>query len=254
MPRRDDSDIEIGNLAVDHEDVRERRRFPTQPAAAPASGGSKGLVILLLVLVIALGGACGWLWQEMQKMNQQLTQTANSLQSTRDQIQSLGVELKDNVSETGDSLSKEVKTNQHEIRKLWDLANKRNKKDIAYHTSQIAALKKQVKKTSDSAAKANKNLSTISASVGKIEANHTSLSGDVAEYNEQLLLVRGELELLQQRLENVPANLGNRVAENEEAIAAIDAARRDLVKNITQLQARINQLQLDARQGTTATP
>ena len=249
MPRRDHDDIEIGNLAVDHDDVRERRRPAPQQASPQGAGASKGLVMVLLVLVLGLAGACGWLWQELQTMNSQLTKTSDSLQSTRDQIESLGVELKDNVSETGDSLSKEVKTNQHEIRKLWDLANKRNKKDIAFHTSQIATLKKQVKKASDATAKASKNLSTISASVGKVEANHTSLSGDVAEYNEQLLLVRGELELLQQRLESVPSNLSKRVAENEEAIAAIDAARRDLVKNITQLQARINQLQLDARQG-----
>jgi methyl-accepting chemotaxis protein len=66
------------------------------------------------------------------------------------------------------------------------------------------------------------------------------------------LLVRGELEQMQMRLNQLPKNLASRFAESEEAIKAIDSARRQLVSSVTQLQSRINQMQLSIEQSKSA--
>jgi len=46
-------------------------------------------------------------------------------------------------------------------------------------------------------------------------------------------------------LKDIPPNLTRRVVSNEEAIEAIDAARRQIINNISLLQNRINQLQVN---------
>ena len=95
------------------------------------------MTFLLLFLVVGLV-ALGWLvWQQQQSMalmSEQLTEA-------HDQVTNLSNQLTDtesNMTATVEDADQQIATNETEIRKLWDLSNKRNKGWIQTNQANIA--------------------------------------------------------------------------------------------------------------------
>lgn len=120
-------------------------KSPNKPAANNKSGGAGYLVSGVLFVLLA-GVTAGGYWQvtELQKA---LKDTRQELQATRDQ---LGL-VTGQVSQTGESINQsdsifrsELKEVNSEIRKLWDVSNKRNRQWINENKDKIAQGAKKV--------------------------------------------------------------------------------------------------------------
>ncbi|MEH6357341.1 MAG: hypothetical protein V7745_00020 [Pseudomonadales bacterium] len=275
MPRREDDDIDVvAGLSAS----RDEQRPPAQPQAAvktkaaassqPASaktktsshstnpvvqksgGGFKWFVVLVLLVVI---GAGGWLGLQVLELKERLSDNKNALQLERSRMESISAQVHETGSsfaETGNVLETKFSFFESEIRKLWDVANKRNKKDIASNASKVKSLDAKLKKSQQGFEGKLKALTSgqfkTTQAVAKLNkrlvSENTALRASLEEQNEELLLISGEFEVLQQRLKNLPNNLSQRVAVNEEAVEAIDASRQQLQARLRKLQKQVELL------------
>ncbi|WP_419835713.1 hypothetical protein [Endozoicomonas atrinae] len=131
----------------------------SKPASTNKSGGAGYLVSGVLFVLLA-GVTAGGYWQvtELQKV---LKDTRQELQATRDQ---LGL-VTGQVSQTGETINQsdsifrsELKVVNSEIRKLWDVSNKRNRQWINENKEKIEQGAKKVDlavKQSDAAKKSS---------------------------------------------------------------------------------------------------
>ena len=270
MPSRDDENLDVvAGLSANRDDVPFSRKpkpgaTPAQPrdgsekiagAGKPKSGG--GQSVLVTVILLALIAACGWLGWQTYQMQQQLAKAEGEITVARKHLDILGAKL----SQTGDSFSetetvydKQFKLWESEIRKLWVIANERNKKAIEANRAGLKNISSSVKKAVEVGNASQKSSKAVTTKIerlsGDLNVENTVLKAGLEDQGEQLMLLRGELELLQKRLGNMPNDLAQRVKSNEEAVQAIDGARRQLVSSVTQLQKRLNELQLSIDGGS----
>lgn len=288
MPGRDDDLDLIKGLSVDRDDSDHYRHTgrgkgrqkpessagtgsPAQSAPAQkntSKSGGIGWVVGLIILMLT--GITGWLAIQFMDLQQQLVDTNSSLQLARTRMDDLGQQVYttgSSVSESGNTIEKKFNVIDSEIRKLWDVSNKRNKAWITDNTAavekqanQLKSIESDLKDVAKDTREKLSKLDSLVASQAKVDKKLQQLSSEFRSENtasratlddlrEQVLLVRGELEQMQIRLNQLPRDLPSRFEENEEAIKAIDATRQQLVESVTQLQSRVNQLQLLIGQG-----
>ncbi len=120
-------------------------KSPRKPPATNKSGGAGFLVSGALFVLLAAVTAGGY-WQ-VTELHKALKDTRQELQATRDQ---LGL-VTGQVSQTGETISQsdsifrsELKQVNSEIRKLWDVSNKRNRQWINENKDQIEQGTKKV--------------------------------------------------------------------------------------------------------------
>lgn len=234
----------------------EPKASSTKRTDAVRSEKGRGFVWLSGIVMLGLILACGWLGQQVLQLQQRLEANNNALQLERSRMESISAQVHETGSsfeETGNVLDEKFKLFDSEIRKLWDVSNKRNKSAIEENAAQVKTLSGNLKKAQQSLQTLNGSVSETKKSVEQINkrlvAENTALRATLDDQAEQVLLMRSKMELLQKRLSNVPNDLVTRVASNEEAVEAIDAGRRQLVARITQLQKQVDALLLEKNTG-----
>jgi len=183
------------------------------------------------------------------QLQQQQASSSNALQLERSRMESISAQVHETDSsfaETGNVLESKFNFFESEIRKLWDVSNKRNRKAIDANTAQLKKSTQAVKAAQGKLLTLNKGQTTVATAVEKLNrrlaSENTALRASLEAQSEQLLLMEGEMEVLQQRLNKVPNDLSARVAINEEAVRSIDASRQQLVGRLTQLQKKVDEL------------
>lgn len=221
-----------------------------QVTAQPAPKSGKGLLILLFLLLLMVIGAGVWLGQQVLQLQAEQAASSNALQLERSRVESISAQVHETGSsfvETGNVLESKFKFFESEIRKLWDVSNKRNRKAIEDNKAQLAktdkALQGKLKTVEGKIAAANKATAKLNK---QLVSENTALRATIEAQNEQLLIIEGEMELLQQRIKNLPSDLAARVANNEEAVKSIDASRQQLIKRLTQVQQELDVLRSPA--------
>ncbi|WP_430460108.1 hypothetical protein ACQUQU_12915 [Thalassolituus sp. LLYu03] len=213
------------------------------PVAVSAPAPKQTLATIALLVAVAMGGLAGFMFMQFQTMQQQL---ANAEKIIRSQAENLNV-LNEKLSVTGenanmslDALKVLIKEHDAEIRKLWDVANKRNKTDIASNQkaiegvkSSVAALDKDLKASGDKARQAEAALDK------KVDASASELKKRMAK------LEAGALDL--------PAENQLRIAQNSEQIQTLEATLTkmrqsggnlaDMKLEIEDIQIRLDRLQ-----------
>ena len=219
-----------------------RPQTPTAAAAAPASSGSGPLTIIALLLAlagVAIGGFFGW----------KLTEAQAQLQQADARITDLEGRLSVTSDESSQSLTQvdaKLKWVDSEIRKLWGISNDVNRKAIAANKENIASLAKELaaaKKDANEAKATAANLNT------QLAANKAAVDDAVAKIESAVLSIAEQRKRLQdftEQVDRVDGQLGSlqtleqKVRTNEEAIAAIDAYRRTINRDILELKQRIS--------------
>lgn len=210
------------------------------------SGPGFVAVFALLVAIAGLGGSGYLAWM--------LTESQKTLVAAENRITDLEARLdlnSDQSSATVDEIRDKLDWADSEIRKLWGVSHDTNRKRIAENKEAAAANKRKLDAVEKDAAtaraaannlkrefdtelaqlktqlqQANQAMKTLTSSADRIE----SLSLDVQRVMQQMPGLR---------------DLATRVKTNEEAIAAIDAYRRNINRDI---------LQLKQQTGSAATP
>jgi peptidoglycan hydrolase CwlO-like protein len=144
-------------------------------------------MLWLLVIVVAVAAGAGWYSQNqrVQVLESQLEEAdywarqsklalarfEGDLSETGENLQERGASLADQIA----AQKKQLDTADSEIRKLWAIANERNKKRLDEHQERIAAVESGL-------AESKQAIGGLEASVEKVR---TSLSADVASLKQQ---------------------------------------------------------------------
>ncbi|GAA4652023.1 hypothetical protein GCM10023116_43070 [Kistimonas scapharcae] len=270
---RDDLD-NLPSLSLSPDEVTERspasragKKKKAVPAEPSTGSAGTGLFLILLGLLLAVGGL-GYF---------QITALQNELQATRSLVAAAEKQLTDVsgvVTETGQTMSQsdqqvksELKDINFEIRKLWDLANKRNRKDIDALEKQLAdnaATLKTLKSSADSALKQAKQYSgTLDKTVSRLSLIERQLTGISADLVANTSSSREELDMLTASVEGLrqeaskaladvkvlKADMKQQVSLTKDASRSMDSYRQQINKRLLQLENAVREVQQGSNEG-----
>ena len=215
-------------------------RSTTTSSGGGGGGGRSAAIATNLVLglaVVALVGA-GWMLFEQQ---QRLLTSENTLADADQRIRMLEDRLRmtdASITESETDTNEQMGFWEDEIRKLWDLTNKRNRKWIEDNRSAIARNTKTVSSHGG-------DLKTLKSTVsrhGTALAQQDEIIDRVTTVDQavnQLIAGRRDLADKANSASAIAARMDARLKEVESAIVAIDANRQTLNRQVLELQQAI---------------
>ena len=181
---------------------------------------------MALVLLVAGLGVAGWFIVEQNQRMLSMQADLKEATETIDFLQNRVRATDENLSASGADVSDALKFWETETRKLWDVANKRNKnwietnqRTIKSHTTDIAQIRAALKKETESLANFSKQVADSSRAMG-------DLKGSMDQLIRQQRDIRDQLNTLTRELKSLKGSVEERIANNEEAIASMDQFRR----------------------------
>jgi archaellum component FlaC len=233
---------QLASIAISKDEIAGRQRPVGRVRTSgtePASGAPKLLWILTIFSILLSVGILVHLQQSKIQSDKQLaalTVLQQRLSSTDEQS---------NLSVGAIKIL--LKEQDNEIRKLWDVAYKRNKNNIAKNTSGLAAQKKSLSQFSAKVSQLDKNAQALKSSISaKIKQSEQAQSSNIQTIKNQVL----EVELkIDKTMKGIPDNLSKTLSDHAKGITAMDKTRLQLLKKINGLEAEIKQLK-----GSTAKP
>ena len=186
----------------------------------------------------------------MTQLQQNLAATQAELLHTREQLSLVDrqVSATDEVLNTPEGgVQKKLKLYDSEIRKLWDLANKRNRKEIASNDKEIKSIKAELKSSGKQFGDIRSELNKLSTGIKAEQTARTGVDSRIESLGQRLA------KLERQQTQQGIATIKNKIAENEEAIVAIDAFRVQTNRSLTRLNQAVRELEQKLA-GTTVSP
>jgi len=281
---------ELPRMVPDRDEIRTRKGSgqeskPTgsgsapKPAPSTPRGSSGSLVwVALLVLFAALVGVGLMAYSQ----NQMLASYEERLQLADDRISS----LERSMNETGESVAmnetainaqfraikSETDMQMSEIRKLWDVSNKRNREWIEENQQAIGKLQTDLQAQTDQLAALSTNLDQQSQTMNTLASRLDSQQQNASQRAETLASVQQQMTALNEDLESIDlASLEERlisltlgqetlqqeqgdmrssvqdmnatVQELDETIQAIDASRLDTNRRLVTLNDQLQALE-----------
>ena len=209
---------------------------------------------VLLALMIAGFGIGGWFVFNQQ---QELLASERERAGTEERLRHLEARLRatdETMTEAGEDTDEQLSFWETEIRKVWDVANKRNKKWI--QDNQAAITRHQSSLNSVEASLADLR-SAVSRNDAKLQ-QQGEIVERLADVQEQVrTLIRQHRDLVdsvntsRQVVATLKASLEPRVEKLEEAISAIDGSRKQTGAQWSGLRARLDALERQLNEGVT---
>ena len=189
-------------------------------------GGSSSLFIALLGLINLGGLVILGLWFFNTSGYQQETGQSfiERISSLEEEISSIKTVNKESI----DSLEEQTKFINKEIRKLWDLSNKRNRKSIDSLTNQLTEVQESFKE--------------LFKSNNSILAKQRARGIEIAKLEK----VQNDFKLKLTSLNTLSesADINEKIRSQEEAIAAFDSYRKQVNRALLELEEKLNELQV----------
>ena len=191
---------------------------PPPPVAAPkASGSSASSGLAAAGLVIALGalGAAGYMYTLLQKSDQKYAAAQEILLQQGSKIEALENRLSasgENANLSVDALKVVLREQDNEIRKLWDLASKRNRADIDANAAKLGNLNTAMNSASGASASDLKALrSKVTEFENAVAALPSGLEISIAQNKESIEMLGSSIKSLRSdiaSIESAPSSGG----------------------------------------------
>ena len=239
--------------AARHEESPAKAKAARPAAATDGSSVWMASTAFLLVLVLVLGT---WFHRQLSGLQAVVD---NRLSESTEQLGSLASQLSatdEEVTQTSDQVKQTLVTHDSEIRKLWDVSNKRNRDwieknqaAIAKLTKQRAELSKSVEALKTDMANINKQNEQLVLARNQLQTRIEVQAEAARQLDTRLAAQQKQVEALNKllpamqslaRVESAGGGIGNRLTEIEAAINAFDAYRR-------QVNVRLDRLDGGAR-------
>jgi len=196
--------------------------------------------------MMAVGGfALYQVQQRLEQSNVLLSKGQENIRMLEERLKATGTD----VSKTLQIMQGRLDSNESEIRKLWDVSNKRNKQWIQDNQSAIADLKGTDSKLSDRMSSVQGTLREAVNKFNELAAQMTTLRNKLVDENEemstQVSLLRSQVQDQSVKVEGNGRNLASlekKVKDNDEAIKTIDEYRRHINQQLLELQSRVQSL------------
>ena len=173
----------------------------------------KDFFFYLIVAGIILA-TFAWTFFGISSQQDNLVKINNRLITLEENVQTSSDSSEENI----ETLLADLKIINREIRKLWDLSNKKNKKDISVLSEQNKVISDEIFEVQNSSASNTESLEEIDASLKNIKARLAKLSSFELNSN----------------------TFAERLVELEEAIEAVDAYRKQTNQTIADLQDQLS--------------
>ncbi len=275
-PNKQDAPV-VGGFSADRSDADLRLRARRQAAPAGPPVVAKTPTLLLFVLVIAAGVALfAYQSRESADRDRESAQLRQELEALRAGLDGVSQEINvtgESLNETGTATTQKLRFLESEIRKLWVVANERNKQALASQQEALKALSDEVKKRDGDLATVVRQAKAAETRVREQEAAIKKLTTQLEAQEKTLESLRAsagkeksaalDRELaLQTRVDQVSAQLGmlgeqvkqalqqtqsfnERLQTNQQDIRAMDTFRQQTNRSLTALQATVNEMQQD---------
>src|SRR5690554_5384173 len=201
------------------------------PTAAPESRQTLAMVALIVTMVV--GVLAGFLFVQLQAVQKSLGEAEEIIRSQAQNIEVLNEKLSvtgENANMSVDALKSVVQKHDSEIRKLWDLSNKRNRSEIAANGKEITTLKTEAGKTKASISAQQKQITAF-------EAQMTKADESLVKQGERLAKVEFSTKSL--------AEIELRMSQQSESIQALQSSITQLKKSGLGQDAADIQLKLE---------
>ncbi|MBV1904579.1 MAG: hypothetical protein KUG75_00765 [Pseudomonadales bacterium] len=212
--------------------------------AGTAKPRSFGINIVLFVLIAGVMGAGWFITVQAEQLSELLSRIEEDSRRLA-RLEDRSTRTDDVMAESGKDTGQKLERWEDEIRKLWDVTNKRNKKWIVDNQTVL-------KKNAATLASINTSLQTLKGDVSrhdsaiglqqKIQDSLTSVDLRVRQLVSQQRDMVDQANATRQIVAKLEAGLALRVKENEKAIEAIDAYRLQLNSRMSALSTRLDRL------------
>lgn len=205
-------------------------------------------------MALAVGG--WFLFDQGRTLRDAKRQLADSLQrvaALEDRLRMTDESLSEYDAETDDKMS----FWESEIRKVWDIANKRNKRWIEQNRAAN-------QKAAATLARAEADIKAMQGTVARLDLSAerqqemadliTALDIGLQRMREAQRDLTDKANIAAQGVASLEADLASRVRANEEAIAAIDASRTTVSRQLTELRNAVNDINARLRGMQTGSP
>ena len=254
MSSKKSDDLEkVPSVMLSKDDVMSRppstggkKQKPKKGKDGNGSSSTSPLTALILVLLVA---AVAFLYYQLYEERQKMLFNEIKLEQTLKSLNQLGSQLNvqdQALSETGGNVEKRLHELDSEVRKLWALSNSKNKQSILSNTKKMDEQKKGLDWLSKKMKAAEKKIDTQSVELDKVskqlvEAKQRLMSLDAIE-KKTVQLDKQVVLLSKSDSKAVMASLEGRIEELELSIAAIDAHRAQVNRNLDQVRQELARL------------
>ena len=236
MPRSNEPVVPDIIPAADDIELRNKQLKSRRKGGARSSGNKSGsggaLALMALLLGMAAAGGAGYLWVELEAAKKQLADAAQVLQKQGEMLDGLNQKLSvtdESATVSLQALKVMLKEHDSEIRKLWAIANKRNKDKIAANGKAVA--------------KQGKQIGTHTENLKNLETQLAQQQLAASELVERLTKAEADAQELPPEAELRMAQLNESIQMAQQQIAALKKADKQFQTLNTKIQ------QLDDRIG-----
>ena len=205
--------------------------------ATPTSAGHF-LVVIPIIGVLAGGWFIFSQQEQLEKAQQALTDAEGRIAVLESRLRLTDEILTESDADTSEQMS----FWESEIRKLWDMANKRNRGWIETNRANLQKLTNSVSGIESTLQTLQGSVASIDASMGKqqeVADLATALDMRVQRLTRDQRDLVDKVNAASQIASSLKAGLESRVKENEEAIQAFDAHRAQINTELRELRDRV---------------
>ena len=214
---------------------------PTRPAPPAVSANTAPLWALLIFVAMCVGAGGWYLWDKVEHLQASLSKSTDALTSSEQALSSLRQSLENRdktLSKSGDQMTADIKELNSEVRKLWDVSNKRNKAALDEQGAAIARLQGDLK---TQAANLDKKFDAATSSAASLKDDLQALKDSSNTLAGAIEQQRTELAKLKSQMAT-PNDLEDRITNLEIAIKSVDAYRKQVNTRLDQMDQQIGQL------------
>ncbi|OZG74019.1 hypothetical protein BTA51_09595 [Hahella sp. CCB-MM4] len=248
-------------------------------------------LVFVFLMVVILAGFGYWQVNSQQNTIQTLEQQLDQARQFISQSKLITARLEGQINQTdatmaqsGNEMARELKFLDSEMRKLWDVANKRNKTWIEDNQQAITALQADLKANNDRTQglagevtglvamddSHNQSIAKQEEAIAKLSESSTASINQLKKATEEIQagqsLLEGQMGQRIQKLEDSVSsqtqslarvernvtklgqnNYDARLKELEENLSGLDKTRNQLVQRFVELDSRISEIALEIR-------
>ncbi len=214
-----------------------------KPGGKTAGTGGQGPWILvslaLLALVLVMGA---WTYGEITDLRARLDTAMDRSGQRLDNLESLVSATDENLSQSANSIQGQLKDQMGEIRKLWDVSNKRNRGWIKDNEKGLASVEQSMTDLQKSMESLRGEVSALREDVERAASEQGKTQTQVEMLAETLQQLEAADARHEKQLKDLQAlrdqwqDLDKRLTDVKEAIDAFDAYRRQVNQRLEKLE------------------
>ena len=211
--------------------------------------------LVLLIAILGAGGAIWLLQGTIEQLQAQLAIVTQQLQHVSGAVSATG----DSVSRNEEHVGERIKALDFEVRKLWDLANKRNRSRITQQAQQLDTLRGNLAASTTQLKQQGQALDKSRAEADRLARAVTDLKKDMAAVraelvagsatdNAQLLALEKSINALSDKVSQHGASKDG-LSELRERMDSVDGYRQQASRRLQQLEQGLRSLQAKTASG-----